>query len=90
MGIRPHEEAAGQDDGLEETLGQIFRIVGITGDGGNEGADGRVIPLGVFVQRRGRLGAVAGSCREEIPGRQGEWLADWRTLLLPVFRGQRT
>jgi hypothetical protein len=36
------------------------------------------------------LGAVAGSFREEIPGGRRELLADWRTLLFPVFRGQRT
>jgi len=88
--IRSHQQAAGQDDRLEEALGQILRIGRISSDSRNEGADGRVIPLGKFVQRRGRLGAVAGSFREEIPGRQGELLADWRTLLLPVFRGQRT
>jgi hypothetical protein len=88
--IRSHQQAAGQDDGLEETLGQILRIGGIARDSRNEGADGCVIPLGEFVQRRGRVGAVAGSFREEIPGREGKLLAYWRTLLLPVFRGQRT
>ena len=88
--IRFHEEPAGQDDRLEEALGQILRFGGIASDGRNERADGGVIPLGEFVQRRGRVGAVAGSFREEIPGREGELLADWRTLLLPVFRGQRT
>jgi hypothetical protein len=88
--IRSHEQAAGQDDRLEEALGQILRIGGIARDRRNEGSDGRVIPLGEFVQRRGRLGAVAGSFREQVPGCEGELLADWRTLLLPVFRGQRT
>jgi hypothetical protein len=84
------EQPTGEHDGLEETLGQVVSIAMISSDGGNEGADRRVIPLGEFVQRRGRLVAVSGSFLEEIPGRQGEWLADWRTLLLPVFPGQRT
>ena len=84
------EQPAGEHDGLEETLSQIFRVVAISSDGGNEGSDGRVIPLGEFVQRRGRLVAAAGSLREQIPGREGELLAYWRNLLLHVFRGQRT
>jgi len=84
------KEPARQNDGLEETLGQIVRIAVISRDGGDEGADGRVIPLGKFVQRRGRLAAVAGSFRKEIPGCRGELLAYRRTLLLPVFLGQRT
>ena len=84
------EQPAGEHHGLEETLGQILRVGPISSDGGNEGADGRVIALGEFIQRRRRPVAVARSFREEIPGRQGELLAYCRTLLLPVFRGQRT
>ena len=86
--ICSHEEAARQDDRLEETLGQILCIGGIASDRRNEGADGRVIPLGEFAQRCGRVVAVTGRFRKEIPGRQRELLAYWRTLLFPVFRGQ--
>jgi hypothetical protein len=58
------EQPAGEDDGLEETLGQILRVAVISSKGGNEGADGGVIPFGEFVQRRGRLIAVPRSFRE--------------------------
>ena len=85
MRVGLSKEPARQHDGLEETLGQIVRIAVISSDGGDEGADGRVIPLGKFVQRRGRLAAVAGSFRKEIPGCRGELLAYRRTLLLPYF-----
>jgi len=47
--IRSHQQAAGQDDRLEEALGQILRIGGTAGDRRNEGSHGRVVPLGEFV-----------------------------------------
>src|SRR5438093_1595278 len=74
----------------EEALGQILRIRGVVNHRRDEGADGRVVPLGKLVERRGRRAAVAGSVREQIPRRERELPAYRRTLLLRVFGGQRT
>jgi hypothetical protein len=88
--IRMHEQTAGEDGRLEETLRQILRVGGVLDDRRDEGLDRRVVPLGEFVERRGRLAAVPRRVREQIPRRRRELLADLRTLPLRVFRGQRT
>jgi hypothetical protein len=62
--IGSREQAAGEDDGLEEALGQIFRVAGTSPNRRDEGADRRVIALNKLVQRRGRLLAVARGLRE--------------------------
>jgi hypothetical protein len=65
--VRLREEPAGEDGGFEEPLRQILDLGGMARRRGDERADRCVIALGEFVQRGGRMVAVARRLGKEIP-----------------------
>jgi hypothetical protein len=90
VAVGQRKQAARQDDRFKESLSEIVRLLGVPDNRGDERANRSMVAIRELVEGYSRLRVVARGVRQQIPGRWGEFQGDGRTLLLPVFGGQRT
>src|SRR5262245_30590897 len=70
--IGVHEYSTGEHGRLEETLGEIVRLLRLPGDGGDECAYCRVVAVRELAERIGGLAASARRLRQKTPPRRRE------------------